>query len=456
MKKAAIFALLIAVFYSCGSNDRGELVGVKVKKKWFSEKPFEMSLIPGGSFTMGKQDQDIIGTMNSPTKTVTVRPYYMDETEVTNSEYKSFVEWVRDSVVRTRLGYQQEFVAMGATPDPNGAGLSGGINDYAFKDTVTTTNAYEKYMYENYYSLGEGIDSIKPLNWDNDIIWKKEDYPDVDYVEVMDSLYIKRDDAVDGIRTFNPKFLNYRYSWFDADGAARKGGNRKDFLINESLNVYPDTTVWVKDFNYSYNDPMHQDYFHHQSYGDYPVVGVTWGQANAFCNWRTKKKNDYLRGKKNSTSVPSFRLPTEAEWEYAARGGLEFATYPWGTGSTTSDRGCFLANFKPVRGNYAVDGALYTMEAKSFNANDYGLYNMAGNVSEWTNTAYNSSSYYMASTMNPNVEDRKNKRKIIRGGSWKDVAYFLEVGSRDYEYSDTARSYIGFRTVQNYIGKTNK
>jgi gliding motility-associated lipoprotein GldK len=456
MKKAAIFALLIAVFYSCGSNDRGELVGVKVKKKWFSEKPFEMSLIPGGSFTMGKQDQDIIGTMNSPTKTVTVRPYYMDETEVTNSEYKSFVEWVRDSVVRTRLGYQQEFVAMGATPDPNGAALSGGINDYAFKDTVTTTNAYEKYMYENYYSLGEGIDSIKPLNWDNDIIWKKEDYPDVDYVEVMDSLYIKRDDAVDGIRTFNPKFLNYRYSWFDADGAARKGGNRKDFLINESLNVYPDTTVWVKDFNYSYNDPMHQDYFHHQSYGDYPVVGVTWGQANAFCNWRTKKKNDYLRGKKNSTSVPSFRLPTEAEWEYAARGGLEFATYPWGTGSTTSDRGCFLANFKPVRGNYAVDGALYTMEAKSFNANDYGLYNMAGNVSEWTNTAYNSSSYYMASTMNPNVEDRKNKRKIIRGGSWKDVAYFLEVGSRDYEYSDTARSYIGFRTVQNYIGKTNK
>jgi gliding motility-associated lipoprotein GldK len=456
MKKAAIFALLITVFYSCGSNDRGELVGVKVKKKWFSEKPFGMALIPGGSFTMGKQDQDVIGTMNSPTKTVTVRPYFMDETEVTNSEYKEFVFWVRDSVVRTRLGYQQEFVAMMATPNPNGGALTGGINDYAFKDTVTTTNAYQKYMYENYYSLGEGMDSIKPLNWETDIIWKKEEYPDVDYVEVMDSLYLKRDEAVNGMRTFNPKFLNYRYSWFDSDGAARKGGNRKDFLINETLNIYPDTTVWVKDFNYSYNDPMHQDYFHHQSYGDYPVVGVTWGQANAFCNWRTKKKNDYLRGKKNATSVPNFRLPTEAEWEYAARGGLEFATYPWGTGSTTSDRGCFLANFKPVRGNYAVDGALYTMEAKSFNANDYGLYNMAGNVSEWTNTAYNLSSYYMASTMNPNVEDRKNKRKIVRGGSWKDVAYFLEVGSRDFEYSDTARSYIGFRTVQNYIGTSNK
>ncbi len=457
MKKAAIYALLIAVFYSCGSNDRGELVGVKVKKKWFSEKPFGMALIPGGSFTMGKQDQDIIGTMNSPTKTVTVRPYYIDETEITNSEYKEFVFWVRDSIVRTRLGYQAEFAAMGGTPNADGTPLSGGIHDYAFAVTDTTdASAYQRYMYENYYSLGDGMDSIKPLNWETDLVWKKEEYPDVDYVEVMDSLYISRDEAVDGIRTFNPKFLNYRYSWFDRDNAARKGGNRKDFLINEVLNVYPDTTVWVKDFNYSYNDPMHQDYFYHQSYGDYPVVGVTWGQANAFCNWRTKKKNDYLRGKKNATSVPSFRLPTEAEWEYAARGGLEFATYPWGTGGTTSDRGCFLANFKPVRGNYAVDGALYTMEAKSFNANDYGLYNMAGNVSEWTNTAYNLSSYYMASTMNPNVEDRKNKRKIIRGGSWKDVAYFLEVGSRDYEYADTARSYIGFRTVQNYIGTTNK
>ena len=457
MKKAAIFALLIVVFYSCGSNDRGELVGVKSKKKWFSEKPLGMALIPGGSFTMGKQDQDIIGTMNSPTKTVTVRPYYMDETEITNNEYKEFVVWVRDSVVRTRLGYQQEFAALSGTPNPNGTALSGGIHDYAFAAADTTNaTAYQKYMYENYWSLGDGIDSIKPLNWDTDLIWKKEQYPDMDYVEVMDSLFIPREEAVDGVRTFNVKFLKYRYSWFDRDNAARKGGNRKDFVKTEVLNIYPDTTVWVKDFNYSYNDPMHQDYFYHQSYGDYPVVGVTWGQANAFCNWRTKKKNDYLKSKKNATSVPDFRLPTEAEWEYAARGGLEFATYPWGTGGTTSDRGCFLANFKPVRGNYAVDGALYTMEAKSFNANDYGLYNMAGNVSEWTNTAYNLSSYYMASTMNPNVEDRKNKRKIIRGGSWKDVAYFLEVGSRDYEYADTARSYIGFRTVQNYIGTTNK
>lgn len=456
MNKALVFALFTLIIYSCGSNDRGELMGVKYKKKWFSEKPFGMALIPGGSFTMGKQDQDVIGTMSTPTKTVTIRPYYMDETEITNNEYKEFVFWVRDSIVRTRLGIQQEFAELLTTTDEGESGPSGGIHDYAFAVADTTdATPYQKYMYDNYYSFGEGIDSIKPLSWETDIIWKKEDFPDVDYVEVMDSLFISREEAVDGVPTFNVKLLNYRYTWFDRNNAAKKGGKIKNFMKNEILNVYPDTAVWVKDFNYSYNDPMHQDYFHHQSYGDYPVVGVSWEQANAFCNWRTRKKNDYLKSKKNRISVPDFRLPTEAEWEYAARGGLEFATYPWGSGGTQSDRGCFLANFKPVRGNYAADGALYTMEAKSYNANDYGLYNMAGNVSEWTNTAYNLSSYYMASTMNPNVENRKNKRKIIRGGSWKDVAYFLEVGSRDYEYADTARSYIGFRTVQNYLGTPN-
>ena len=456
MNKPLIFAIFAIFLYSCGSNDRGELTGVKYKKKWFAEKPFGMAYIPGGSFTMGKQDQDLIGTMSTPTRTVSIRPFYMDETEITNNEYKEFVFWVRDSIVRTQLGIQQEFAQLLSSTPEGESGPSGGIHEYAFATVDTTDSSpYQKYMYENYYSFGDGIDSIKPLSWETDIIWKKEDFPDVDYVEVMDSLFISREEAVDGVPTFDVKLLNYRYSWFDRDNAARKGGGRKSFLKTEILNIYPDTTVWVKDFNYSYNDPMHQDYFYHQSYGNYPVVGVSWQQANAFCNWRTKKKNDYLRGKKNRTSVPDFRLPTEAEWEYAARGGLEYATYPWGSGGTRSDRGCFLANFKPVRGDYAADGALYTVEARSYNFNDYGLYNMAGNVSEWTNTSYRLSSYYMASTINPNVEDRKNKRKIIRGGSWKDTAYFLEVSSRDYEYADTARSYIGFRTVQNYLGRTN-
>ncbi len=454
MRKVVVFALLMTFIYSCGSksgNDRGELVGAKSKRKWFAEKPYGTVYIKGGSFTIGKQDEDPLGAMNAPTRTVTVQPFYMDESEITNSEYTEFVHWVRDSIVRTKLAYQAEFSAPvdGNVESKNAEG----IQRYAFKskDTVNET-PYQKYMRENYYELAIGLDSLKPLNWEEDIVWNKEDYPDVDYVEVMDSLYIKKDEALDGIRTIDTRLLNYRFFWFDNEQAARTGKDRKAFMNSEVLNVYPDTTVWIKDFNYSYNDPMHQEYFAHKAFEDYPVVGVDWNQAKAFCRWRTQKKNTYQRSKKNLGLVPGFRLPTEAEWEYAARGGLDYAKYPWGGPSTTSDRGCFLANFKPVRGDYAADGALYTVEAESFNPNGFGLYNMAGNVSEWTDTAYNQMSYYMASTMNPNVENIENKKKIIRGGSWKDVAYFLEVGSRDWEYGDTARSYIGFRTVQDYLG----
>ena len=239
------------------------------------------------------------------------------------------------------------------------------------------------------------------------------------------------------------------------EAAARsKKGGRKDFIKEEVVRIYPDTTVWIKDFDYSYNEPMHNEYFWHEAYSEYPVVGVSWKQAKAFCEWRTIYKNAYQKSKKQK-ETNSFRLPTEAEWEFAARGGLEGATYPWGGPYTTDSKACFMANFKPLRGDYAADNALYTVEGKSYAPNGYNLYNMAGNVSEWTNTSYDSNSYEYMSSMNPNVNDQENKRKVIRGGSWKDVAYYTQVNTRDYEYQDSARSYIGFRTVQSLMGVRN-
>ena len=77
---------------------------------------------------------------------------------------------------------------------------------------------------------------------------------------------------------------------------------------------------------------------------------------------------------------------------------------------------------------------------------------MSGNVSEWVMSSYDSGSYEFSASFNPNVDDPEDERKVVRGGSWKDVAYFLQVSSRDYEYADSARSYIGFRTVQDYMG----
>jgi gliding motility-associated lipoprotein GldK len=328
----------------------------------------------------------------------------------------------------------------------------GGIGDYAFKDADTTDQSvYDKYMYDNYYSVADGYEN-RILNKDMDIMWDVSDYPDEYYTEVMDSMYVPLEESYNGQRTIDVKKLEFRYDWMDIQAAARaKTGRRKDFVRHEVIEVYPDTTVWIKDFSYSYNEPMHNDYFWHDAYSEYPVVGISWSQAKAFCAWRTKFKNDEQK-RRNKQFVNQYRLPTEAEWEYAARGGIEGGTYPWGGPYLMNDRACFMANYKPLRGDYAVDEALYTVEAKSYEPNDYDLFNMAGNVSEWTNSSYNPNSYDYVSTMNPNNYDDENKRKVIRGGSWKDVAYFLQVSTRDYEYQDSARSYIGFRAVQDYMG----
>jgi len=449
MRKLLLSSIaLVFLLTSCGSKSRskGELVGVQ-GKKWYPEKPYGMELIPRGSFIMGKADEDQAKILNAPTRTVTVRSFYMDDTEITNSEYRQFVEWVKDSVARTKLAILADELGLGPDDDDT-------VGEYAFKSADTTKlSVWEKYKIDNYLGFGDDPYEGYALNKDLDLIWDTNDYPDEYYAEVMDSLYLAEEETYNGQRTIDVKQLKYKYNWMDIEAAARaKSGKRSDFIKSEQLEIYPDTTVWIRDFEYSYNEPMHNDYFWHDAYSDYPVVGVNWQQAKAFCHWRTKFKNDDQKSR-GRQFVNQFRLPTEAEWEYAARGGIEGGTYPWGGPYVISDTGCFMANFKPQRGDYAADAALYTVEAKSYEPNDFNLYNMAGNVSEWTNSSYDPGAYDYVSTMNPNAGSGQNKRKVIRGGSWKDVAYFLQVSTRDYEYQDSARSYIGFRTVQDYMGE---
>ena len=439
MKKIVIISLALAFVTSCGSKDKGELVGVK-GKKWHPEKPYGMTLIPGGAFVMGKSDDDLTGIQDAPTKTVSVRSFYMDETEITNSEYRQFVFWVRDSVLRFKLAEMAELE--GKTPDDEGIGEYA----YLFSEEEEDLTPYQKYMLDTYG------DEQRQINRDIDLIFDPDDYPDELYAEVMDNMYLPFEESYNGRRTWDVSQFEFEYSYMDIQRAARdKNISRSDVIKTEVVKVYPDTTVWIRDFEYSYNEPMHNDYFWHQAYGNYPVVGISWKQAKAFCQWRTLVKNIYKRNR-GQQLVNSFRLPTEAEWEYAARGGLEGGTFPWGGPYAKNDRGCFMANFKPLRGNYAADQALYTVEADAYEPNDYNLYNMAGNVAEWTMSSYHSTSYDFSSSINPTVNDEGYGRKVVRGGSWKDVSYYLQVSSRDYEVDTAQRSYIGFRTVQDYMG----
>lgn len=244
--------------------------------------------------------------------------------------------------------------------------------------------------------------------------------------------------------------------------AIRGHSDRSRFIIKERINIYPDTLCWVRDFTYSNKSAMTQNYFWNSAYDNYPVVGVTWSQAKAFSVWRTQIFHSWLQAN-GDLFVNDFRLPTESEWERGARGDLDNMQYPWGGPYIRNSSGCFLANFKPMRGRYFEDGGFYTVKVYSYNPNGFGLYCMAGNVAEWCSTAYDESTYEFAHDMAQDYEyDAKDgeapakKRKVLRGGSWKDIGYYLMNATRTYEYQDTAKSYIGFRNTMTHLGRGGK
>lgn len=407
--------LVIIVFAnSCGSlgiskkttSNDGQLRGADNFTKYLFPRPYGMVYIPGGTFVMGPSDEDISTTFITRNKQVSISEFWMDATEITNNEYRQFVFWVKDSIAATILNYTKQ------TPD--------GIT------YIDWTKA-------------------KTIKWS-----------DVKMQEQLSALIITPDNRINGKKEIDVKKLLFRSETFDLKEAAKRANinvPRGKFIIRDSTAVYPDTLVWVRDFSYAYNEPFTKKYFSHPAYGNYPVVGITWKQANAFCSWRSNYLNSFLQSK-GRTTESDFRLPTEAQWEYAARGGRSQVPFPWGGPYLRNKKGCLLANFKPGRGNYAEDGYLLTGRVDAYWPNDFGLYNMAGNVAEWTSSLFYEGSYIFQHDLNPDVRYRASesdyprmKRKVVRGGSWKDIGFFLQNSTRTYEYQDTAKSYIGFRCV---------
>lgn len=439
MKRVVFYLAALILLGSCGGSGNGELIGVQDRKPYYQPMPFGMAYIPLGSYTMGVGDEDEAYAMIHQPKTVTVTAFYMDETEITNNEYRQFVYWVRDSIARVLLG-----------------------------DILP-----EDYIIEEDEKTGEIFDPPF-LNWQSRIDWEGEEER-----EVLSELYLSENERFFRKMELDTRKLNYEYYWVDLLAASKKDfskeGNqqagslanrpqglqdRSVYVRKETINVYPDTLVWLFDYSYSFNEPLTQKYFWHPAYDNYPVVGVNWRQAKAFCVWRTQLKNTFMAQKSGEASLHDYRLPTEAEWEWAARGGHDFNPYPWGGPYTRNDKGCFLGNYKPLRGNYSDDGGATPIIAAHYPPNDWGLYDMAGNVAEWTSDAFDESSYNFTWDLNPhyqyNAADNDPpvlKRKVIRGGSWKDIRHYMQVASRTYEYQDTAKSYIGFRCVQPYLGR---
>lgn len=429
--------------------------------------PYGMVLVERGSIRIGEAEADSLWGISTPVKDISVDAFWMDETEVSNAKYRQFVYWVRDSIIRERLA------------DPAYGG------DETFKITED--------------EFGEPVTPY--LNWNKPIPWRK---PTEDEQRAIESVYITN--PITGDKMLDASQMNYRYEIYDYTQAAlrkhrlnpekrnlntdiptdyeqvvmiskdtayiddegrivnetvtRPLSSVYDFLNTYIVNIYPDTTCWINDFPNSNNEVYLNLYFSNPNYSEHPVVGVSWEQANAYCAWRT----DYLlRGMRGQAKyIQRYRLPSEAEWEYAAR-GKEGGKFPWESGDTKSDKGCYYANYKPGEGNYTKDGNLITSKCGIYSANSNGLYDMAGNVAEWTSTVYTEAGILNMSDINPDLQYRaakedpyRMKKKTIRGGSWKDPVKFIQGATRAYEYQNESRSYIGFRCVRSYSGTSKR
>lgn len=401
----------------------GSISVLSFKEAKFRSDPY-MVQIPAGSFYMGPSDEQVDMSMVNRKKLVSISGFWMDRTEVTNQQYRKFVKYVSDSL---------KYLAV----------YAGGVN--------------------------QAEDTVK-VDWNRAL---RINTSSKAVIEKLNELLLSPDNRIQGKIEIDPTKLIYRYSYVDLRAAAKtsKGLEQplSNFLVSQTEAVYPDSLVWMRDFSYSYNEPFTRLYFSHPSYNDYPVVGVTWKQAVAFCHWRTNNSNFYLdKGNKREEKIDGiYRLPTEAEWEYAARGNSKTnAMYPWGSPYTRTKEGRLLANFKPGRGDYfgsdAKNDNIYTSKVQSFPENGYKLYDMAGNVAEWTSSVYYEGGYNFMGDFSPDLQYNAKegdpismKRKVTRGGSWKDIAYNIQVSTRNYEYQDTAKSYIGFRCVLSMAPRIN-
>lgn len=175
----------------------------------------------------------------------------------------------------------------------------------------------------------------------------------------------------------------------------------------------------------------------------HPVVCMSWSDATAYTEW--------LSGKTGKV----YRLPTEAEWEYAARGKTRTARY-WGE---SPDKACQYANvadttaqklIKPAatwQVHKCVDGFAYTAPAGSFKANAFGLQDMLGNVWEWVDDSYHVS--YQGAPANASAWDGDGKKRVLRGGSWYDSPSKVRAAGRDKAISERRYDNFGFRIVRN-------
>lgn len=236
------------------------------------------------------------------------------------------------------------------------------------------------------------------------------------------------------------EITNQQYNEFLAD--LKQQGKTEAYEIAQQ---HPDK--W-RERPHFYGEPFVNHYPTHPAYNEYPVLAISKEGAELYCQWLTEK----LQPNYPKHEI-KFRLPTENEWEYAARGGHQLAPYPWGGYYLRNAKGCFLANFKTIgTGNIHTNRKTNEYEVivghlpakiampvtvKSYFPNDYGLYNMVGNAAEMLSTK--------------STDGKGNRTK---GGCFDSTGYDIKIDAADeFEGWTEPSPFIGFRTIMDVVEK---
>ena len=285
------------------------------------------------------------------------------------------------------------------------------VTNKEYRDFVLYVRDSAAHKLSGHFKNGSNL-----LDWSQPINWKDP---------LLEPMMISPEDRISGRNEVNSDKIMY-----ELDYSGQK----------EMISIYPDTLVWIRDFAYSYNEPLAKRYFSHSSFNNYPVLGINLKQAMAFCQWKTDQVNKLLNQAGSGYKV-IVRLPTNTEWEAAASGdNVKEKIF--------SPDKLYQSNFGPIRDDngfnvkdFKDDGYFYTGPVNSYVAGPYGLYNMKGNIAEWTSTS-------QEEVMNVEVKPEKLKTFfVVKGGGWNSTPFYLQTGVCQFFRSNESHSYIGFRYV---------
>ncbi|MBS1511167.1 MAG: SUMF1/EgtB/PvdO family nonheme iron enzyme [Bacteroidetes bacterium] len=360
---------------------------------------------------------------------VTTESFYISPFEVTNKQYREFIYYVQDSILRHLMGFEKQT-----------------------NDGTTYIDWKKKLDISDIPRISANTD-FDPVN--AALIDLRHDSNMVNYINGRPQLVNKK--------------LVYEY--------------KEDNKI-KTIPVVQDIDAWKKDYPYTYNEPPLINQFYFPAFDDYPVTGVSFYQAQAYCYWKTQQLNRALGA--DAAIKISVCLPTLYQWEAAAVTGRlpdsakdnsmeqasinelrRYQNKP--IKSNTKDGIAYDCNFFTIvdKNNYVIknagdDGAVFTMKVNAFKPNTYGVYNLKGNVAEWTSTngdeSYAGSKFNLPEQSSPGekVAAKNNldsfllkisATKIVKGGSWKSSAFYIQPGVNQFYTPDTKDGGIGFRYV---------